>query len=249
MPRKVTIQLQTVLMLLIFIFNFSASLPAQQQQLNKYGLTVIRDVRTFKASVALNTNKRMTGLLNFIPGILLDLRYASKNNFMHQYLYPPIHDTYLRFEAAMLLQQIQKELKDHNLGLKVFDAYRPYSVTEKMWEPIRDDRYVADPSKGSNHNRGVAVDLTLVDAHTKQELNMGTGFDNFTDTAHSDFIGLPAAVLANRRQLKNLMERYGFKSLETEWWHYSLPNANDFELLDLSFRQFEQLWEVKVKTK
>jgi zinc D-Ala-D-Ala dipeptidase len=241
MPRKVTIPLQTVFMLVIFIFITALWVSAQNQPLNKYGLLVIRNIKTFKTSTAFNKNKRIVGLLNFIPGILEDLRYASANNFMHQRLYPRIQDTYLRLEAAMLLKQIQKELNNQNLGLKVFDAYRPYSITEKMWEPIHDDHYVADPRKGSNHNRGIAVDLTLIDANTKQELNMGTDFDNFSDTAHTDFMGLPAEVLSNRRQLKNLMEKYGFKSLETEWWHYSLPNANDFELLDLNFKKMKRL--------
>jgi D-alanyl-D-alanine dipeptidase len=241
MPRKVTIPLQTVFMLVIFIFLSPLWIPAQNQAMNKYGLVVIRNIRMLKSSVTFNKNKRMIGLNNFIPGILLDLRYASSNNFMHQHLYPSIHDTYLRMEAARLLQQIQKELNDHNLGLKVFDAYRPYSITEKMWEPVRDDRYVADPRKGSNHNRGIAIDLTLIDANTKQELNMGTGFDNFSDSAHTDFAGLPPEVLANRKRLKNLMEKYGFKSLETEWWHFSLPNANDFELLDLNFKKMKRL--------
>ena len=88
-----------------------------------------------------------------------------------------------------------------------------------MWEPIKDERYVADPKKGSGHNRGIAVDLTLINLKTKEELPMGTGFDNFSDTAHQTFTALPEQILQNRNLFKNFMEKYGFKALETEWWH------------------------------
>ncbi len=138
-------------------------------------------------------------------------------------------------------EKIQNELKEKGLGLKIFDAYRPYSVTKIMWGKVKDDRYAADPKKGSGHNRGIAVDLTIIDLKTHEELNMGTGFDNFTDSAHHDFKNLPEAILQNRSILKSIMEKYGFKALGTEWWHYSLPNANDFELMDLPFKKLKQL--------
>lgn len=110
-----------------------------------------------------------------------------------------------------------------------------------MWELVKDDRYAADPKKGSGHNRGIAVDLTIIDLKTKEELAMGTGFDNFTDSAHHDFSALPVDVLQNRLLLKNTMEKYGFKALETEWWHYALPNSSEYELLDLSFDDLKKL--------
>jgi D-alanyl-D-alanine dipeptidase len=164
---------------------------------------------------------------------------------MQRKLYPKITTTYLRSPAAKALLHVQIELNEMGLGLKIFDAYRPYSVTEKMWEPIQDDRYVADPKKGSGHNRGIAVDLTIINLKTKAELNMGTGFDNFSDTAHQTFTALPEEILRNRKLLKSLMEKYEFKPLETEWWHYSLPNAKDFELLDISFKSLKKSGESK----
>ncbi len=160
---------------------------------------------------------------------------------MHRKLYPALHTTYLRLPAVKALKKIAEELYNENLTIKIFDAYRPYSVTEKMWEAVKDDRYAADPSKGSGHNRAIAVDLTLIDLHTKKELSMGTGFDNFSDTAHQDFKGLPKSILQNRRLLKAIMEKYGFISLETEWWHFSLPDANHFELLNISFNELKKL--------
>ncbi len=110
-----------------------------------------------------------------------------------------------------------------------------------MWEPIKDERYVADPKKGSGHNRGIAVDLTLINLKTKVELPMGTGYDNFSDTAHSTFIFLPVEILQNRNLLKNIMEKNGFKVLETEWWHFSFPDAKDFELMDISFKKLKKI--------
>ena len=179
----------------------------------------------------------MVDLKKKIPLLVLDLRYAGNNNFMHQQLYPAITTTYLRKPAADSLLAIEKELNKQGLGLKIFDAYRPYSVTEKMWEPVKDDRYAADPKTGSGHNRGVAVDLTIIHLKTKEELPMGTGFDNFSDTAHHDFTALPPAILQNRQLLKAIMEKHGFKALDTEWWHYSLPNAKEYELLNVGFKE------------
>jgi zinc D-Ala-D-Ala dipeptidase len=205
--------------------------------LNKYGLWVIHSAELSQKMGALNPAKKMADLKKTIPGIVLDLRYSGANNFMHQKLYPPITTTYLRKAAADSLAVIQTQLKQMGFGLKIFDAYRPYSVTEKMWEPVKDDRYAADPKFGSGHNRGVAVDLTIINAATGEELNMGTGFDNFSDTAHHAFTNLPEDILQNRLLLKNIMVQHGFKPLDTEWWHYYLFNAKEFELLDIDFKK------------
>ncbi len=214
----------------------SVATVAQDTVLNKYGLWVIHSLPEYKRTVVKNPGKQMVDLKQSMPGIILDLRYAGSNNFMKEKLYPAITTTYLRKPATDSLYKIQGELKAMGLGLKIFDAYRPYSVTEKMWLPVQDDRYAADPKKGSGHNRGVAVDLTIINLQTGNELNMGTAFDNFSDTAHHAFTNLPEDVLQNRLLLKKIMEQHGFKALDTEWWHYSLPNAKDFELLDIDFK-------------
>ncbi|HEY6978509.1 MAG TPA: M15 family metallopeptidase [Chitinophagaceae bacterium] len=198
------------------------------------GLQVIDNKALFSETVKADSNKTMVGLKSFILLVGMELRYATKNNFMHKKMYRgKIKDTYLRLPAAKALLRVQQELNTKGYGIKIFDAYRPYSVTEKFWELVHDERYVADPKKGSGHNRGIAVDLTIIDLSTKKELDMGTGFDNFTDTAHQDFNALPATVLANRKLLRETMEKYGFKLFETEWWHYSWPNPEKYEVLDL----------------
>lgn len=239
MTVKIRFQFHIIIFALI---SFSTSNSfAQDIILNKYGLWVIKDTKTFNATIKADSNKQMKNIKKLIPDIFLDLRYTTVNNFMHRKLYPHTITTYIRLPAARALQRVQNELNNLGLGLKIFDAYRPYSVTEKMWEPVKDERYVADPKKGSGHNRGIAVDLTIINIKTKGELNMGTGFDNFSDTAHHAFTSLPKEILQNRTLLKNVMEKNGFNAFDTEWWHYSLPNAKDFELLDLSFKKLKKL--------
>ena len=105
---------------------------------------------------------------------------------------------------------------------------------------MKDERYVAHPAKGSGHNRGIAVDLTIIKLSTGKELEMGTGFDNFSDTAHHTFTALSAEILQNRNLLRNLMEKYGFKIYPEEWWHYSLPDAAKYEILDLEFKKLKK---------
>ncbi len=224
-----------------FVFLLTpAVVYSQDTVLNKYGLWIIKSTAILQKTIAANPDKQMINLRQQLPGVILDLRYATTNNFMKQQLYPKIATAYLRKPVADSLAEIEKELKLKGLGLKIFDAYRPYAVTEKMWEPVQDYRYAADPKKGSGHNRGVAVDLTIINFETKKELDMGTGFDNFSDSAHHAFANLPEAVLQNRLLLKNIMEQHGFKALDTEWWHYSLPNAKDFELLNINFKKLQK---------
>jgi D-alanyl-D-alanine dipeptidase len=214
---------------------------AQDTVLNKYGLWVISDVAQLQKTALQNPAKAMVNLKKINAGLVFDLRYAGVNNFMRQQLYPRISTTYLRKAAADSLIAVQQELKKKGLGLKIFDAYRPYSVTEKLWEPVKDDRYAADPKKGSGHNRGIAVDVTIIKLSNNKELQMGTGFDNFSDTAHHVFKNLPEAVLQNRLLLKATMEKHGFKALDSEWWHYYLPNSSLYELLDIDFKNLKLL--------
>ncbi len=239
--NKIVIRLQMLHILSIVFLLTHCTAFGQDTTLNKYGLWVITNPSTLQKTVSKNDNKAMIDIKLHIPNIVLDLCYATTNNFMKTKLYPTIKTTYLRKPAAEALKKVQTELNKQGLGLKIFDAYRPYSVTEKMWEPVKDDRYAADPKNGSGHNRGVAVDLTIINLKTKKELDMGTGFDNFSDTAHGDFINLPPIVLQNRLLLKSTMVNYGFKVLDTEWWHFYLPNAKEYELLDVSFDDLKKL--------
>jgi len=211
--------------------------------LSKYGIPVIKDVAMYDATVKADSNKQMVELKSLIPGLVYDLKYAGDKNFMRRNMYPAkTNYTFLRLPAAKALAQVQKELNEKGMGLKIFDAYRPYSVTEKFWEMVLNEKYVADPKKGSGHNRGIAVDLTVIYTHNGKDLQMPTGFDNFSDTAHHNFMNIPFDALQNRKMLKDIMEKYGFKMFDTEWWHYSWPDEkNYFEAMDVPFSDLRNL--------
>ena len=227
--NKILHRFRILILHCLFIFHTITS-SAQ----NKYGVAVIDNKDSYKRSIALDSSKKMIELRTVVPDIMYDLRYFTTNNFMRKRMYSGnIRNTFLRTPAAKALAKVQLDLKAKGIGLKIYDGYRPYSVTVKFWELVRDEKYVANPAKGSAHNRGLAVDLTLVDLKTKKELNMGTGFDNFSDTAHHSFNNLDREVKQNRRLLKETMKKYGFDMFDMEWWHYSWPNTNDYELLDL----------------
>lgn len=227
------------LAILIFSTITFVTVKAQDSSYTRPAVTDKYDI--YKQQVAKDSFKKMIELKTMEPGIAYDLRYASTNNFMHRLMYPAnTNITFLRVPAAIALQKVQKELNQMGLGLKIFDAYRPYSVTVKFWELVKDERYVVNPSKGSGHNRGTTVDLTIINLQTRAALNMGTDFDNFSDTAHHSFTKLPEEILQNRMLLKSTMEKYGFKAYNEEWWHYSLADAAKFELLDIDFKKLQK---------
>jgi len=233
--RHFLLTVQTVFIYTL-AFAQNPSLP-----LSKYGVPVLSDVKIYQNTVASDSNKQMVDLKAFIPNIVLDLRYAGNKNFMQRPMYSGrVTTTYLRLPVAKALAEVQKELNTKGMGLKVFDAYRPYSVTETFWELVMNEKYVADPKKGSGHNRGTAVDVTVIYLSSKKEMEMPTGFDNFTDTAHQSFMQLPFTILENRKFLKDIMGKHGFKPLETEWWHFYWPDDQNFEVFDLPFSAFKK---------
>jgi zinc D-Ala-D-Ala dipeptidase len=241
MIYKITKQSYYLAAAVLFFFNILYPAYAQDITPNEYGLQVISTPQQYKKSIKGDRDKAMTDLAAMVPGIVLDLKYATVHNFTQKQLYPSGQKTFLRCKAALALQKVQTALKTRGLGLKVFDAYRPYSATKLMWEIVKDDRYAADPRKGSGHNRGAAIDLTIIDLATGKELVMPTAFDDFTEKAHHDYPHLTAEQLANRQLLKDVMEQYGFKALDTEWWHYYWPENKTYDLLDLSFEELGRI--------
>ncbi len=162
--------------------------------------------------------------------ILMDLKYATTDNFVKSQMYE-CGRCFLRPEVAQAIVKIHQDLKSKGYGLKMFDCYRPRPVQWALWEKVPDARYVADPRKGSMHNRGSAVDLTIVDADGN-ELDMGTHFDFFGKEAYHDYTNLSKTVLDNRKLLKSTMEAFGFRAIRTEWWHYSYQSKS-YELSDM----------------
>ena len=180
---------------------------------------------------AIAKEPELVNLQNEIPSIVLDIRYATTNNFMKQAVYDRA-DCYLRKKTAEKLRAVQEELAPKGLRLKIYDGYRPLSVQKKLWAIMPDENYVANPAKGSRHNRGAAVDLTIVDKSGK-ELVMPTPFDDFTERAHRNYNNLPAEALKNRKLLEDLMTKHGFVGLNSEWWHFDDVDWKGYELLDV----------------
>lgn len=151
-------------------------------------------------------------------------------------MYPPSARAFLRPKVAEKLARVQTRLEKEGLGLKVFDAYRPLSVQKLMWARVPVEGYVANPAKGSNHNRGAAVDLTLVDKDGR-ELPMPSGYDEFTERAHRAYKGGTEEERINRQILEDAMQAEGFRGITTEWWHFDDLEAKSYPVLDEPFEK------------
>jgi zinc D-Ala-D-Ala dipeptidase len=208
------------------------------QSVTKYGVTVVDDTSFYKKEIERDSLNRLVDLEKFIPGIKLDIKYASKDNFIGSKVYNK-PKAFLRLPAAYALKKVESELNKKGLGLKVYDAYRPYSVTVIFYEKIKDTDYVASPWQGSRHNRGCAVDVTIINLKTGKELEMPTKIDDFTLKAHPDYKDVRDTVKSNRTLLFNVMKKYGFTQFPTEWWHFDFPGWANYFLLDLKFEDLE----------
>jgi D-alanyl-D-alanine dipeptidase len=163
-------------------------------------------------------------LADFSEDFSYDLRYATENNFLKTQVYD-CAECYTRVKTAKALIGANRDFMDNGYRIRFFDCYRPNDVQFKMWELVPNPQYVANPVKGSIHNRGGAVDITL-ETLEGMEIDMGTDFDFFGKKAYHDNTELPQQVLQNRKLLKETMEANGFWSIRTEWWHYNLGAAS-----------------------
>jgi len=193
-------------------------------------ITFMFNQHLLKSDVIQPSDTVLVELRTVIPDIVLDVRYATENNFTGMVLYPSAK-VFLRKIVADSLNSVQNYLKEKNLQLKVFDGYRPVSVQRHMWKLLPDPRYVADPNIGSKHNRGTAVDLTLIDL-CGNELDMGTEFDDFTERASPNYPDISDEAKENRRILIEAMKLSGFNVLDTEWWHFDFYLWEKFSLCD-----------------
>ncbi|SMO40580.1 M15 family metallopeptidase [Solitalea koreensis] len=219
---------------------FVATAFAQEIKPNKYGLKVVSDVEVYKQQVAKDSSNELVEIKKCIPNIVLDIRYATSNNFMEEPVYTTVA-AFTRLPVVRALQKIQHELNKQGLGLKIFDAYRPYSVTVAFFEKKKDSVFLALPSKGSRHNRGCAIDLTIVKLKNGKELKMPTPYDSFSTKAYADCADLPKNVIKNRELLKSIMSKYGFTVYKEEWWHYDYNGWKAFDHTDLTFEQLLSL--------
>lgn len=162
--------------------------------------------------------------------VMIDLAYATAHNLAGRPVYAQARCA-LRPQAAACLLRAAQTARRAGYTIKIFDAYRPAAVQAIFWTECPDPRYVSDASLGSTHTRGVAVDVTLLD-EAGVPLDMGTDFDAMYELSHHDRDDLPVAVQRNRNMLLGIMLHAGFRPIATEWWHYELPDAQFYPLLD-----------------
>lgn len=206
---------------------------------NKYGLHATT-LKEYKAAVKSNPENELVELKNVIPGIALDIRYATKNNFTGAKVYQ-LPRAYARKPVAEALKKAQDDFHQLGYGIKIYDAYRPYSATIRFFELMKGDTtYVASPYKGSKHNRGCALDMTFIDLQTKEELKMPTEYDSPVKESWPSTPVDDPVIRKNRETLISVMERNGFRVYEAEWWHFDFIGWEKFEVMDIDFEALEK---------
>jgi D-alanyl-D-alanine dipeptidase len=179
-------------------------------------------------------------LVKLDPTIKLDIRYASTNNFMGTPFYDQAR-AFLQRPAAEAVARVNRKLKAQGYGLIIHDGYRPWYVTKMFWDgtPADKHQYVADPQEGSRHNRGCAVDLSLYDLKTGQEVEMPSGYDEMSERAHADYAGGTPDERRLRDLLRREMEAAGFQVYPFEWWHFDYKDWKEYPILNLTFDQIQ----------
>jgi len=183
----------------------------------------------FRESIAREPDMMFADLADYDASIILDIRYATTNNFTGKKVYPAAR-CLLRRDVAMRLLKVQEKLRAKGYRLIVFDCYRPLSVQKHFRAIMPDYRYVADPAKGSRHNRGAAVDVSLADS-TGRPLEMPSRYDEFSQKASRGWAGASATARRNSELLETAMKDEGFEPFPSEWWHF---DASDWELYPVS---------------
>ncbi|SEQ80533.1 M15 family metallopeptidase [Pedobacter rhizosphaerae] len=209
---------------------------AQEKTKTKQKLVVVSSYNQYLASVKHNPNNELVEIKKAIPSIKLDIRYATKNNFMQQVMYNQAR-AFARKPVVASLKKVQTELLKKGYGLKIFDGYRPYAITVAFYQKASDKNFVANPAKGSKHNRGCAIDLTLINLKTGKELVMPTPYDSFSAAAAAKYASVSPEARKNRDYLIAVMGRHGLKVLDNEWWHYDYIGWQNYDLMDIPFEK------------
>ncbi len=192
-----------------------------------------------KSPVLLDINKEtddnaFVNLKNYSNDFVFDMKYATSDNFLKEKVYP-CDECFLRVKTVKSLLEANKAFLDKGYKIKLYDCYRPIAIQKQMWKIVPNPTYVANPKKGSIHNKGGAVDITLVDSDGN-ELNMGTKFDFFGEEASHNYLNLTPEILSNRKFLKEIMLQHNFKSFDSEWWHYNLNNSSSDKVSNQKWR-------------
>ena len=215
---------------------------------SKYGLPVVSDVKIYKKIIMADPDNELVDMHRILPDAQFDVTYADTTNFLKRKLYPAA-EVFMRKPAALAIRQAGENLKKQGFGLVLFDGYRPYAITVLFYEEHGDTTFVADPRKGSKHNRAMAIDLSLYDRKTGQRLSMPSGYDESTPRAYHSYMDSDSASLAHRAILRSAMEQVGFSIFPWEWWHYDFQGWEKCFTYDLSFEAIRKANKTLKKVK
>jgi len=207
-------------LLFLFLVPFSAT-PSQDSP--------PREAGPFRSA-------ELVEIVKLDPSIRLDIRYATANNLAGRAVYEEAR-AFLQRPAAEAVVRAHRALREHGYGLLLFDGYRPWRVTKLFWDvtPAEKREFVADPSKGSKHNRGCAIDLSMFDLRTGREVEMPSAYDEMTARAYPDYAGGAAEARQRRDLLRRVMEAEGFTVEPNEWWHFNYKGWREYPILDIPF--------------
>ena len=203
---------------IVFLFFTIILISCKSTQLDSKKSTILLDISKE------TDDNAIVNLKNYSNDFVYDMKYATDDNFLKEKLYP-CAECFLRVKTVKSLLEANKAFSQKGYKIKLFDCYRPKAIQKKMFKIVPDPNFVANPKKGSIHNRGGAVDISLVDS-LGVEVNMGTKFDFFGEEASHNYQNLSNEILANRKFLKQIMLQNNFKSFDSEWWHYNLNGSN-----------------------
>jgi D-alanyl-D-alanine dipeptidase len=211
-----------------------------------YRITPVRPIEQLRAEALRaappkETGKRAADLAELVkldPGIKLDIRYATTDNFLSTPVYTQAR-AFMQRPAAESLVRVSKKLRAQGYGLIIHDAYRPWYVTKVFWDATPADKhiFVADPAEGSKHNRGCAVDLSLYDLKTGKEVEMPSVYDEMTERAFSSYAGGTDDQRKRRKILRDAMESEGFVVNSEEWWHFDYKTWAEYPILNTPFEK------------
>lgn len=188
-----------------------------------FGIISCKSQTTVANASVIIADTTFVNLANYSKDFVYDMKYATADNFLKAKVYD-CAECYLRLKTVKALIDANAKFIEKGYRIKLFDCYRPLDIQKKMWAIVSNPSYVANPAKGSIHNRGGAVDITLVDSQGK-ELDMGTPFDFFGIEASHNYQNVSKAIKTNRKLLKKIMIKNGFNSFDSEWWHYNLQSG------------------------
>ncbi len=199
---------------------------------------MIRNYEEYVSLITKYPEKRLVKITDYIKNASVDLKYAQSDNFFHKPVYSR-DVAFLNVKACEALQKVHEEMMSEGCRLIIWDAYRPYSVTVLMWNIVKDARYAAPPEKGSRHNRGMAVDVSF-EKINGETVEMPTKFDECKRESSPLFNGISNEARKNRDYLISKMSKYGFKVLNSEWWHFDYKDYWTVPVMDVSLEDLDK---------